>query len=615
MFISLASRRLLGLLIGSTLLLTHIFSAEAQTSQGWSPRDRKTWYETSQGSRLLPVSWMLALELANSEEKLLSAAHMRQLGYLPGATPNALPLGFVVDQSEEDGFNTPMLGLNCAACHTREITSGSRTIRIEGGPALADFEGFMRALLASLIATRNDEAKFARFSESVLGETTVGRQVKLKEELERQTDWYSKLAKKNASTVPYGHGRLDAQGHILNKISLVVGAADPIQDYAANAPVSYPHIWNAPQHDKVQWNGVAENSRRPITVRGQKTDLGALGRNVGEVLGVFAEIDVDDRDLRVGYRSSVRVFNLIDLERVLSKLHSPRWPAQVLGPIAEREKRAGDTIFNSRKLRDASWEGGPQRTCAECHKALAWNDTQKKIAAHMQPINEAGTDIWTACNTFFHKSRTGNMKGRRERVVTGARIGDPDLTVRLLTNAIANSITFKADEIAERLGSDLLIGRRDIRELEATETMPTVTLEGRDERERTCKTQRHYLLSYKARPLNGIWSTSPFLHNGSVMTLYDLLLPSKERPGVTIGSKAAGGAPRLRRDTFVVGSREFEPKEVGLRSEPAPGRVEFRVRSPDGKEIPGNSNAGHEWGAQELSDDERWALVAYLKSL
>ena len=35
-------------------------------------------------------------------------------------------------------------------------------------------------------------------------------------------------------------------------------------------------------------------------------------------------------------------------------------------------------------------------------------------------------------------------------------------------------------------------------------------------------------MRYKARPLNGIWATAPFLHNGSVLTLYDLLLPADE---------------------------------------------------------------------------------------
>ena len=52
----------------------------------------------------------------------------------------------------------------------------------------------------------------------------------------------------------------------------------------------------------------------------------------------------------------------------------------------------------------------------------------------------------------------------------------------------------------------------------------------------------------KGRALNGIWATAPYLHNGSVPTLYDLLLPAADRP-----------------KKFRVGSRELDVKKVGLK--------------------------------------------------
>ena len=102
---------------------------------------------------------------------------------------------------------------------------------------------------------------------------------------------------------------------------------------------------------------------------------------------------------------------------------------------------------------------------------------------------------------------------------------------------------------------------------------------------------REELTAYKTGPLAGIWATAPYLHNGSVPSLYQLLLPSKDRVKV-----------------FHVGSREFDPKDVGFESGPSPGAFEFRV------DVPGNSNSGHEYGTN-LSDPERWALVEYLKTL
>ncbi len=79
------------------------------------------------------------------------------------------------------------------------------------------------------------------------------------------------------------------------------------------------------------------------------------------------------------------------------------------------------------------------------------------------------------------------------------------------------------------------------------------------------------LLSYKARSLNGIWATAPYLHNGSVPTLYDLLLPVNAREA----------APKARPVTFKVGAREFDPVKVGFRYEGYDGfefRTELRKR-------------------------------------
>ena len=98
------------------------------------------------------------------------------------------------------------------------------------------------------------------------------------------------------------------------------------------------------------------------------------------------------------------------------------------------------------------------------------------------------------------------------------------------------------------------------------------------------------LLAYKARPLNGAWASAPYLHNGSVPTLYDLLRPANQRP-----------------TRFAVGRWEYDPKKVGYVSD---GEIPFVVDTT----LSGNRNSGHEYGTK-LSEEERWALVEYLKSL
>jgi hypothetical protein len=136
--------------------------------------------------------------------------------------------------------------------------------------------------------------------------------------------------------------------------------------------------------------------------------------------------------------------------------------------------------------------------------------------------------------------------------------------------------------------------------------------------------------AYKARPLAGIWATPPFLHNGSVPNLYELLLPAEKRTA-----------------KFLMGTKDFDPKNVGYMLKPLNEKGFVFDTS-----LAGNSNRGHEFrgtegtkalpptGAAcvneldaqvtvieaksmppikngvlgpELTEDQRWAIVEYLK--
>ena len=119
---------------------------------------------------------------------------------------------------------------------------------------------------------------------------------------------------------------------------------------------------------------------------------------------------------------------------------------------------------------------------------------------------------------------------------------------------------------------------------------------------------------YKPRPLEGVWATPPFLHNGSVPNLYELLSPVEERS-----------------PTFFVGRREFDPVKVGYVTKPADGSSGgFWL---DTRKV-GNLNTGHEFrkgykpydpskpaSAQSqggvigpaLSQQDRMDLIEYLK--
>ena len=98
--------------------------------------------------------------------------------------------------------------------------------------------------------------------------------------------------------------------------------------------------------------------------------------------------------------------------------------------------------------------------------------------------------------------------------------------------------------------------------------------------------------------MQGIWAAAPYLHNGSVPTLYDLLLPPGQRPA-----------------SFYVGTREFDPMRVGYRTTAGPDNPFLLVAvGAGGKSVRGNSNLGHDYGNAAFSDHQRWAIVEYLKS-
>ncbi len=99
---------------------------------------------------------------------------------------------------------------------------------------------------------------------------------------------------------------------------------------------------------------------------------------------------------------------------------------------------------------------------------------------------------------------------------------------------------------------------------------------------------------YKSVALDGIWVRAPYLHNGSVPSLQDLLSPPGDRPTV-----------------FYRGYDVYDPDKVGFVYEgPDAEREGFRFDT----RLPGNSNRGHTWGTQ-LEPDAKAALLEYLKTL
>ena len=109
---------------------------------------------------------------------------------------------------------------------------------------------------------------------------------------------------------------------------------------------------------------------------------------------------------------------------------------------------------------------------------------------------------------------------------------------------------------------------------------------------------------YQAPPLDGVWATAPYLHNGSVPTVAGLL-DSTSRPASFTRS-------------FRTGAADFDEQNLGWKfaaAAPAPADAPgIERRKVYDTSRPGQSNAGHTYG-DGLSVDERRAVIEYLKTL
>jgi hypothetical protein len=538
-------------------------------AQGWTQEDRNLFYTTTQGSQLVPYSWYLALEQPGTGTARFNESSLARYGYLEHQNaqlnPDRLPLGFVKDGE------TDWLGLTCAACHTNELDFGGNTWRIDGAPALADTWTFLVDLGDALKQTAQspEGEKFRRFVTNLRGPAlTPAQRTDLYARLKAFSDSYARFIESSRTDVPWGAARIDAFGMIFNRATGIdLDRWD--NSKPPNAPVSMPFLWDTHWHDYVQWNASAPNA----------IALQRLGRNVGEVLGVFAHVTPDQRGL-LRVESSARPRQLLDIEHRLSRLRSPNWP---FGGIDQQAAQRGAAIYTE--------------YCVKCHALAPRDQPVRPMSITKTSIDEVGTDRLMATNAFERTAASGPLEGRRV-TLSGkplpANAKSVEITVAMAMGVIlepknwrSRSVNSDVDLFSAMRSDDDATGASRPRLLGAADMYRRAQELAEQHKKGTEE------LVYKARPLNGIWATAPYFHNGSVPTLWQVVKPGE------------------RKLQFFVGSREFDPKEVGFRFDRGSGPM-FDASKP------GNLNTGHDSylpKGDAMSDADRWALVEYMKTL
>ena len=501
-----------------------------------------------------------------------------------------------------DGSKQTVVGLTCAACHTGELHYGKRAVRIDGATALIDVTSFQDALGAALMLTLKTPGRFDRFARRVLGpDYDADSKQKLKAEVTEayETGKKEKLASSKRELYnghDGGFGRTD----VLAKIGNFVFGTELDEDNlrVGNAPVRFPPIWDTPWFDWTQYNGSIE---QPMV------------RNIGEALGVRALVNLNP-DSEHFMKSTVDIEGLHRIEKLLSGdkplqgLQSPQWPQSVFGQIETGKAERGAKLYRTHCQKchlpplqsDEIWED--QYWIANNEPSMTGGfvppmKLERYLDLEGVNIGLVGTDPGQATNFFGRYVNTGrtvlpsvtrgiwgedDWKGGKFWDQTVEKTAEREHPESILPVGVAlQKLTVAlAQQYYDEHNFD-----REQRELYSGNRNPAARSP----------------LEYRPRPLNGIWASPPYLHNGSVRTVFQLLSPEEERE-----------------DVFYVGTRQYDPRHLGYKSIRMRGAFRYDTR------VPGNLNTGHVFDVKpigngvigpKLSVEERLQIIEYLKTL
>lgn len=596
---------------------------------GWEIGESQWFHHANQGTRVIRYDWFLALRqpevsLASTPGKFSDPEYLQRFGFIPShkfpeQNPDGLPVGFAVNQKFQEpqtGAPPPyaVIGLTCAACHTGQINYQGKGIRIDGGSGMVDLGKFKSALGRAMFYTKYVPGRFNQFAMDVLKDKDTAE---AREKLLQEVDAFVAkgkadldYAKTNGITTrETGFARTDALGLILNRVFDQVNKENLS---TTDAPVNFPHIWDAPWFEWVQYNA---SIRTPMT------------RNIGEVLGVGGMVSLPgmNDDESDDWNSTVDIENLHQMEKQLAGkapfqgLQSPKWPEELLGKLDQARITKGAALYKELKCGSCHWsvkdlQAAHEGDGGDASLGQLWTEPNQfgkrfiNTARTVKNVELIGTDPGAALN---FARRVVIVSNGQELGVAGSKLDFLTQSIRRreyqrigLLDQAGNTVAARKDEKIDYDGYRIpwqeyayeksADGQFNDRDFDA------IRAEIENQQDSMIR------LGYKARPLNGIWATAPYLHNASVRTLYQLLLPAEQRE-----------------KSFNLGSKEFDPVHVGYVDEKLTGGFVMDTS------LSGNHNTGHEfrksdvpvgkWSrgvlGRELTHEERLDLIEYLKTL
>lgn len=470
------------------------------------------------------------------------------------SNPRGLPIGVTLVHSRDQGHTgIEMVGFNCAACHVGEMTYRGKRVLIDGAPSLINLQAYQVEFKDSLEATLRDPVKILALA------------VATERDL-RASDTPAGADTSRYTSAPEAQNAADVAA-----TSTADRNFHSVSSKAADAANSY---------DALRGGNFAARFGREVTLLKQRlaylkngkllldgtepgpgrVDAFGAARNLlfpKDAMKMQSPVsfpfiwDVPDTTQQRSGSAAVWIHYDGNTNSILE-----RNIGQALGMGAVFDPRTYESTLRignmhrlevlTHKLSPPKWPAdvfGPvdavkaqtgekifNETCRDCHQN------------RLYPLTEVGTDPERA-NSF----------------------GQPVAGV-----PFPNAVKPILDGLKAKAFSDDGISPADQMTMDANPVVWRATGQ------------------YLARPLTGVWATAPYLHNGSVPTLWDLLHPDS------------------RPKTFIVGNHEYDPTKLGYSATGSGWTFDTSQ--------PGNSNIGHKYGAN-LPDDQKSALMEYLKTI
>ncbi|NHA14418.1 di-heme-cytochrome C peroxidase [Thioalkalivibrio sp. XN279] len=521
---------------------------------------------------------------------------------------------------------------------------------------------FQADLMSSMLGTYINPWKFERFARNVIeptltGGTDVGfdfdaAKETLREEFGRTISTLLANAWTDLKLGTYpvfeGYGRTDATQRIANT---VFGRHISASNYRqATAPVSYPHLWDIAKFNWVQWEGYAS---QPMA-RNINESLG-----VGARLELFDAYGAP-LPLHLRYDTSIMPDRIHHIERTLARLEAPRWPEHLFGPIDLEKAREGRVLFDvhcrhchgphltahdeppqadhppdpnlavglvhnadgscSLKSAEAGEVKLTVQQCLNLHNPQRIADIEGRI---LYELDDQGRVLGPACRPDIEDCGDAptHVEQWRVKLIPIRDIGtDRNAALNFADHRYdASRLGWTPEELKQLCVADAIADNIDPKAVSAVvglNIMSTAITNRYFEKHRPAskeeflkfmgfgvldypRTDPEALKNYKSRPLHGIWATPPFLHNGSVRTIFQMISPRSERQA-----------------EFWSGTREYDPVHLGFHDLDVPGAVRFDTG------VTGNDNVGHEFrhGCQKngvigpfLEVEERFQVLEYIK--